>query len=380
MDRRVYLDYAAATPMSDVVLRAMQPFFQEQFYNPSALYKEAVAVHKALEDARSLVARSIGARPSEILFTAGGTESTNLAIHGVMNANPNKTLLISAIEHDAVRYPAAEYDHKELSVDANGSVSVASLASEVAEDTVLVSIILANNEIGTIQPIAEIASVLQEIRVSRAKIGNQTPLYLHVDACQAPLYLDVNVARLGFDLMTLNGGKMYGPKQSGILFVKTGAILKPLISGGGQEFGMRSGTENVAQAVGFSVALKNAQKNRTERSKQVQELRDYFINELEERFSARLNGHKQKRLANNVHVTFPGIDNERVLFAFDELGVAAAAGSACSASKEEASHVLRAIGLSEDDARSSVRFSLSEFTTKEEIQFVLEQLPKALSA
>lgn len=377
---RIYLDYAAATPVDERVMEAMKPYFSDVFYNPSALYFGAINAKNALEDARQKTASLIGAKPSEIIFTAGGTESANLAINGVMQNYNNPNIIISSIEHDAVLKPAQKYSSKQLNVDNKGRVNPNDIAQLCDEDTVLVSVMLANNEIGTIQPIKEISREIQKLRLSRKKSGNKIPLYLHIDACQAPLYLDVNIARLGVDMMTLNGGKIYGPKQSGILYLRTGTSIKPEILGGGQEFGYRSGTENVAFSVGFSEALELAINGQASRTKEVSKIRDYFIYQLENVHNAEISGDIKHRLANNVHATFQDVDNERVIFALDNLGVDAASGSACSASNDEPSHVLLSIGKSEDEARSSLRFSLGKDSTQEQIDKVVDLLHIALKA
>jgi cysteine desulfurase len=376
----IYLDHAAATPVDKKVIAVMAPFYSELFYNPSALYNGARQVKSALEEARSDVARVIGARTSEIIFTAGGTESANLAIKGVMAANPDGNCVVSAVEHDAVLKPAMRYAHKIVPVNHNGIVDKDSLMELIDDQTVLVSVMLANNEIGTVQQVHSIASIVSDIREKRRQNNNSMPIYLHSDACQAPLYLDCNVARSGVDMMTLNGGKIHGPKQSGILYKKSSVRLAPLIEGGGQEYGLRSGTENIAHAVGFAKALQLTDVGKPGKVSQVSGLRDYFIEQLETQFDATINGHRQKRLANNVHVFFEGVDNERVLFALDDMGIAAAAGSACQASSDEPSHVLKAIGKSEDYANSCIRFSLGCHTTKLEIDKTLHALKTAIIA
>lgn len=377
---RIYLDYAAATPVDARVLKAMTPYFSDVFYNPSALYKGALEAKSALDDARSKTAQLIGAKSSEIVFTAGGTESANLAVQGVMDSHSDSHLVISSIEHDAVLKPAQKYDMSVAEVDNKGRINPSNVIEKCRENTVLVSIILANNEIGTIQPIKEISDAIQKLRQSRKKNNNENPIYLHIDACQAPLYLDVNVARLGVDLMTLNGGKIYGPKQSGILYKKASVLMSAVNKGGGQEFGYRSGTENVAFAVGFAKALELTDSGKSKRAKDMANLRDYFMGELEDRYGAEITGHRTHRLAQNVHAIFPGIDNERVLFALDDMGVDVAIGSACSASSEVASHVLLAIGKTEDEARRSLRFSFGKNTTEDELDRTLDLLHKALKA
>ncbi len=378
--KRIYLDYAAATPVDKRVVSAMQPFFSDVFYNPSALYEGARAAKSALEDARSQTAQLLGARPSEIIFTAGGTESINLAVQGVLRAYPKAEVIVSAIEHEAVLNATEGLNVRKAPVDEKGIIDLKKLEKLIGADTVLVSVMLANNEVGSIQPIKQVSELVEAERVRRKSKGIKLPIYLHTDACQAPLFLDVNVARVGVDLMTLNGGKIHGAKQSGILYIKAGTIIKPMILGGGQEWGYRSGTENVAFAVGFAEALKYAERNRAERSKKMTELRDYFLSELVSHYSAKINGHTQHRLANNIHISFEGVDNERVLFALDDMGIDAAAGSACSASKDTSSHVLLAMGRTDVQARSSLRFTLGVSTTKQEIDIVLSKLSKALKA
>lgn len=365
MEQLIYLDHAAATPMDPKVLAAMQPYFSDQFYNPSATYMPAKKVAQSLQEARDQIAATLGARSTEIVFTAGGTEANNLAIQGVLQAHPKGNTVVSAIEHDSVLRPAAKYATRIARVDVQGSLNVGHLRELIDKDTVLVSVMYANNEVGTIQPIRDVAQLIAGIKSERKKAGNSMPLYLHTDAAQAGNYLDLHVARLGVDLMTLNGGKIYGPKQSGVLFVKTGVILQPLILGGGQERGLRSGTENVAAAIGFAKALILAQSMREHEALRLQRLQAHFMDVATKQIAnVVINGSQKKRLANNVHITIPGVDNERLLMQLDEQGILAAAGSACSASDEEPSHVLRAMGLSDTDAQSSLRFSMGRTTTE----------------
>lgn len=376
----IYLDYAAATPLDAGVLAAMQPYFSEQFYNPSASYLAAKAVAADLRAAREKVAQVLGVKPTEIIFTAGGTEANNLAIQGVMARYPNTKVCISAVEHESVREPAAQYNVTELAVGEDGVVDLAGLEKAIDDQTVLVSVMYANNEIGTVQPIKEVAAKIQLIRDQRRAKGNKLPLYLHTDACQAANYLDLHVAKLGVDLMTLNGGKIYGPKQSGVLYARTGVDLAPLIRGGGQERGLRSGTENVAQAVGFAEALQAAQTRRHEEAKRLTVLRDQTLAALLAAFpEAIINGSLKRRLPNNMSVTFPGQDNERLMMALDERGIICAVGSACSASKDEPSHVLRAIGLSDEAARSTLRLTLGRDSTSEGMVTTLSQLQELIN-
>lgn len=375
MVQSVYLDYAAATPMDAAVLQAMQPYLVERFYNPSATYLAAQKVHHDLDQARARVAHWLGARPSEIIFTAGGTEANNLAIHGVMQRFPGTNVVVSAIEHESVLATAQQYECREAAVNPLGVVDVDSVIDLVDDNTVLVSIMYANNEVGTIQPIRQIAQWLEAMQKSRKAQGNNRPLYLHTDAAQAATYLDLHTARLGVDLMTINAGKIYGPKQVGVLFVASHVQLKSQVLGGGQERGVRSGTENVAGAVGMAKALDLVQARRHEEGKRMHRLQDLFFSEIERAFpDAVLNGSRKTRLPNNVHVTFPGQDNERLIFQLDAAGIMCAAGSACSASSDEPSHVLKAMGKTDQEAQSSLRFTMGLHTSEEDIHRTVDVL------
>lgn len=377
-DKMIYLDYAAATPLDPKVLDAMRPYFSDKFYNPSATYNAARQVSKDLGAARAKIAYHLGAKSSEVIFTAGGSEANNLAIHGIMRQYPDANIVVSSIEHESVLAAAQRYNCREVAVKPDGTIDLIDLAKKIDDQTVLVSVMYANNEIGTIQPLRDISELISKQRVARYTLHpTPLPLFFHSDACQAANYLDLNVSRLGVDLFTLNGGKIYGPKQSGALFVKGGIKLQPLIDGGSQERGLRSGTENVAGAIGFSVALDIAQDMRhteTERLKQIQQT---FLTQVNQVLpEAVINGSLKRRLPNNVHVTLPGKDNERILIQLDEAGVQAAAGSACSASSEEPSHVLKALGLTDKDAQSSIRFTLGRATTADMVKRVVNLLSK----
>jgi cysteine desulfurase len=377
MTKPIYLDYAAATPMDPRVEAAMRPFFAEQFYNPSSSYLAAKAVRRQLEDARGRVAHWLGAKPSEVVFTAGATESINLAIHGVLRANPGK-VLVSAIEHEAVLAAAKAHDCHLLPVKPDGGLDLEAFKKALTDDVVLVSVGLANNELGTIQPMKEVASLIQEVRRLRQLKNNPRPLYLHTDASQAACYLDLHTSRLGVDLLTLNGGKMYGPKQSGALFVKAGVKLEPLIYGGGQEFGLRSGTENVAACVGLATALDIAQTERKEAIAKVAALRDELQRRLEEIPTTVVNGNPKKHLPNILHVSWPGVDGERLLMQLDEAGVMASTGSACAANKQTASHVLQACGLNNVAIQGSLRLSLGRMTSEKDIAKTSEEILKLI--
>lgn len=365
----IYLDYAAATPMDPEVFKAMELYFFDDFYNPSATYLAARNSKKKLEEIRRQVAMALGAKPAEIIFTAGATEANNLAIQGVMNQYPEGEMMVSALEHESVIKPAGLFAVTEIPADGQGLVRMDKLAGLVSNKTVLISVMLVNNELGTIQPIKEIAIMLQKIKTKRRLEGNRLPIYLHTDSAQAGNYFDLHVSRLGVDFLTLNGGKIYGPKQSGVLFVKAGVTLRPLIVGGGQEFGLRGGTENVAASAGLAHALQIAILNRQDEARRVTKLRELFENDITGRIAgARINGSRNHRAPHIISLTIPGIDNERLMMELDERGIQCATGSACSASSEEASHVLTAIGLSPSEARSTLRFSLGRQTKEPDIK------------
>jgi cysteine desulfurase len=377
--KNVYLDYAASTPMDPKVLKAMEPYFSKQFFNPSAVYSKAKDVRSVVEDSRRSVALNLGAKSSEIIFTAGGTEANNLALTGVMNAHPNGNMVISAIEHPSVYAPAKNFNARICPVDKEGLIKINKLKDLIDDDTNLVSIIYVSNEIGVIEPLKEVASIIQTIRSDRLSRGITRPIYFHTDACQAANYLDLHISKLGVDLMTLNGSKIYGPKQSGTLFVKSSVRLKPIIFGGGQERGLRSGTENVPGIIGFAAALDLAQDSKKSESDRLAHLQEYFITSLTNNFqNAKINGSRIKRVVNNVHVTFPNVDNERLLISLDEKGIMAAAGSACSASNELPSSVLKAIGLTNLEARNSIRFSFGRYLIKSDLEYTLDTLKTLL--
>lgn len=375
---KIYLDYAAATPMDPEVLKTMRPYFAEQFFNPSASYLAAREVRQQLTLARECIAGCLGSRPAEVIFTAGATEANNLAICGVMKNFPDGKVLVSAIEHESVLAPARQYNHQEIPVTEQGVLDLKALENLIDEQTVLVSVGYVNNELGTVQPLAEVAQILNKLRNIRLEQDSKLPLYLHSDAAQAGNYLDLHVSRLGVDLMSINGSKIYGPKQSGALYVKAGVSLQPLIVGGGQEFGLRSGTENVPAAIGLAKAVELAQTKRRDVSERLQKLRQDFEAQITAQFKdAQINGGKT-RAPHIISVSFPDVDNERLMMQLDEAGIICAVGSACSAAREEASHVLAAIGLDEALARATLRFSLGAATSQNDIQKCLQALAELL--
>ena len=364
-DKVIYLDHAAATPLDSKVLAAMQPYFTDLFYNPSAPYTPALHVRRDYKAAKAAIAQTIGATGDELVMTAGATESINLAFASIGN---DAHVIVPAIEHHAVLEAAKRGHHTIVAVDERGFVSPASIKAAILPTTQLVSVALANNELGTIQPLRDIAQVVKEERQRRMEEGNLTPIYLHSDASQGVGQLDVNVARLGLDLLTLNAAKVYGPKQIGLLWAAPSVRLTAQIVGGGQERGLRSGTENVAGVVGFAKAMELAHAHRKYESDRLAKLRDGLERRLTDAFqNAVLSGHLKHRLAGHLHISFPNLDAERVLFALEMRGVLVATGSACAANKGTRSHVLTAIGLPPSVADGSLRLTLGHLSDEETI-------------
>jgi len=376
----IYLDYAAATPMDPQVVKTMRPYFSEKFYNPSATYLAGRAIHGELNSARATIARWLGVRPAEVYFTAGATEANNLAISGIMRRFPDSEVLVSPIEHLSVLVPATQFTCKKIAVTAEGIINLEDLRKKINGNTVLVSVMLVNNELGTIQPIREVAKIIGSIRQERLKSGSKHPIYLHTDAAQATNYMDLHAARLGVDLLSINGGKIYGPKQTGALYVKAGINILPIILGGGQERNLRSGTENVAGFIGLAKAMDIAQKSREKESNRLNSLLKLLILELKKNVpDIQVNGSDKHQAPHIAHVTFPGTDNERLMMELDENGVQVAVGSACSAAKTEPSHVLAAIGITDELARASLRISLGRQTKAKDITATIKLLKRLLT-
>jgi cysteine desulfurase len=367
----VYLDHAAATPLDPEVLAAMQPYFSEAFYNPSSPYAPAIQVRREYEAAKATLASLIGAKSGELTMTAGATESINLAF-GAGSGH----VVTTVIEHESVLAAASRNDHTLVEVDKNGRVDPEKIRQAIQPDTWLVSVALANNEIGTIQPLSAIAEIIREVRVQRRLAGNNTtPLYLHSDASQGAGQLDLHVARLGVDMLTLNAAKVYGPKQVGLLYAARTVRLQPQIVGGGQEAGLRSGTENVAGVIGFARALSLADDHRHDEVMRLSKLRDDLQKKLTDAFpEAVISGHHKYRLASHLHISFPGFDAERLIFGLEARGVLLATGSACAANKGTRSHVLIAIGLEPSVADGSLRISLGKSTDQAAIDAAAEAI------
>lgn len=367
--KMIYLDYTAATPVDDKVIRAMIPYFKDNFYNPSASYLSAKQVREDYEFAKHKIAQTIGAKSAEIIFTSGATESINLAFNFLeVTPKSQKTVLITEIEHPAVLECAKSKNASLLKVDKTGLISLDDLKNNITDDTQLISIGYANNEIGTVEPIKEISMICNKVRADRLERGIKTKLYFHTDASQAPGLLDINVARLGVDMMTLNSAKCYGPKGVGLLYVGSGVKLKPLIKGGGQEMNLRSGTENVPGVIGFSLALEIAEKKRKSEVKRLEDLRNnlkkYLINDL----GCEINENKKHHISSILNFSLTGLDGERLVYALDSQGILVATGSACQANKGLRSYVLHAIGLESDKIDGSIRLSFGRDTKKTDIE------------
>ncbi|HWQ14272.1 MAG TPA: cysteine desulfurase family protein [Roseiflexaceae bacterium] len=373
-DRIVYLDHAATTPLDQEVLAAMMPYLTEQFGNPSSIHRLGRAALEALDGARDAVARVLGALPKEIVFTGGGSEADNLAVKGVAlarrRAGKGAHVICSAIEHHAVLHAvewlqALGFEATLLPVGSDGLVRPEDLRAAMRPDTALVSIMYANNEVGTVQPLAELGAICRERGVP-----------FHTDAVQAPGSLPLDVEALNVDLMTIAAHKFYGPKGVGALYVRRGTPLMQLISGGGQERRLRAGTENVAGIVGLAAALLRAEERRPQYTAHCRALRDRLVAGVLARVpGTSLNGHPARRLPNNASIAFEGVEGESVLLLLDQHGIAASSGSACSSGSLEASHVLLALGLPHERAIGTLRFTVGRATSEADVDYALDVLP-----
>ncbi len=396
--RKIYLDNAATTPVDLGVKKAMLPYFDEIYANPSSFYSAGKKAKDAIEQSRQKIGNLLNCKTSEIIFTMGGTESDNLAVLGACRAyirnctetwSPEETkslynynhIISTFIEHHAVLEPISYLVRKQgfkvdfLSPDKGGLVSAEKVAEKLNEKTVLVSVMYANNEIGTILPINEIGEVIKKFKMKLGRKASEPPFF-HTDACQAAGYLDLDVGKLGVDLLTLNGSKIYGPKGIGLLYVKSGVRLEPILWGGGQERNLRAGTENVPSIVGLAKALGLANQKRVSESKRLTALRDYLIKNVMGKVPAvTLNGHLTQRLPNNINFSFKGIEGESLVLYLDAKGVYASTGSACSSISHKSSYVLKAIGVPQELAHGSLRITLGNYTTKQDIDYFLKILP-----
>jgi cysteine desulfurase len=373
MRKTIYLDHAATTYVDLRVKKEMDKCYSETYGNPGSLHSVGRDAYELVENSREKIAKILNCRPDEIIFTSGGTESINLAIKGIAFSKGKGHIITSKVEHPAVLDTCRFLEKKGfsvtyLNVDKFGLVNPKDVEKAIKKDTLLISIMYANNEIGTIQPIKEIG-----------KVAKNNKIIFHTDACQAAGALDLDINQLNVDLMTLNGSKIYGPKGVGMLYKSLEIKLEPLMHGGGQEFGLRSGTENVPGMVGFTKALELAQKEKIKETSRLIELRSYLItsvlSKIEKSF---LNGHPTKRLPNNVNISFLDVEGESVVLYLDQKGIEVSTGSACSSQKLEISHVLDAIGLIHDAAHGSIRFTLGHKTTKQDIDYTVKVLKEII--
>ncbi len=374
--RRIYLDYAATTPMHPLVLKAMLPWFTDGFGNPSSIHSFGQEAKGAIEEAREKVARLVGAKSDEIVFTGSGTEADNFAIKGVAYAKEHegKHIITTAIEHHAVMETCKFLEKRGfkvtyLSVDRDGLVDLGEVKKAITDETILISVMHANNEIGTIEPIQEIA-----------RIAKDREICFHTDAVQAVGHLPVDVDELKVDLVSISAHKLCGPKGVGALYIRKGTKIVPFMHGGEQEHGRRASTQNVPGIVGFGKACQLAQKEMGQEKERLETLRDKLINGILNRIDhVHLNGHPTQRLPNNVNISLEFVEGESILLNLDLVGIAASTGSACSSSVLEASHVLLALGLPHESAHSSLRLSLGQETTEKDIDYVLEKLPQIVN-
>ncbi len=369
---RIYLDYAATTPIDPRVLKAMAPFFSKKFGNTMSLHSFGQEAKVATEESREKVASLMGAKPSEIAFTSSATESNNLALKGIAFANKGKGkhIVISSIEHACVMESAnwlerQGFEITRVKVDKQGLVNPADTSRAIRKDTILVSIIHASNEIGTIQPIEEIGRICKEKGV-----------YFHTDAAQSFGKIPIDVRKMNIDLLTASSHKMYGPKGAACLFAREGVKIEPLLHGGGHEAGLRSSTINLPAIVGFAKACEICEREMSKESKRLEKMRDRLIKGVLKIKDSHLNGHLAKRLPNNASFWFSFIEGESLIIQLDLQGIAASTGSACSSMKLEPSYVLLAIGLRPQEAHGSLRVSLGRWTTKKDIDYLLKVLPK----
>lgn len=377
----IYLDHAAATPLDTEAYTAMKPYLTEEYGNPSSVHKLGVHAQQAITAARETIATICKTQPDTIVFTASGTESCNMAILGIARAHSahGKHIITTQIEHDAVLQPLKQlekegFDVTYLPVNARGEIAIEDFKSALRTDTILVSIMYANNEIGTIAPIAEIGREILKWR----KAQNQAYPYFHTDACQTTTTLPLEVEHMHVDLATMNSSKMYGPKGAGVLYCRRGVHIEPLYFGGGQERRLRAGTQNVAAIVGMATAYANTQKKIKTHEKKLRNVSKYFIETLKKYgVSFEINGlpiENHTRLAHNINLRFPGIEGEKIVLYLDAYGICVSSASACSNLHDNASHVLLACGKSQTHAQESVRFTLGKVTTKKDLRYVAKML------
>jgi len=369
----IYLDNAASTPVHEQVFHEMIPFLQDQFGNPSSIHRYGRFAQRAIQNARKQIAHLINSEPNEILLTSGGTESNNTALFGLAHAAKGNHIVTSSIEHEAILEPCKKLEKEGfevtyIPVDNSGLVNSKDIEKSITPETCLVSIMFANNEVGTIQPIQEIS-----------KICHDKQIVFHTDAVQAVGKVKIDVKELGIDMLSISSHKINGPKGVGSLYIKKGIEIIPFIFGGGQENGMRSGTENVASIVGFGKACQLAQENMKQNILHLQNIRNNLIAKVMKEIPlVTLNGHSDQRIANNAHFTFLGVNGEDLIIKLDENGIAASTGSACSVRVQKESHVLKAMGFSHDQIAGSLRLTVGLSNTDSEIEKTVEVLKKVV--
>ncbi len=382
LEKLIYMDYAATTPTRQEVVNTMLPYMTTNFGNPSSIYTLAQDARNAVDSARKTISQILGSRSSEIVFTSGGTESDNTAIKGVSFAMKHlgNHIITSMVEHHAVLHTCQQmeqfgFDVTYLPVDHNGQVRIEDLENSITENTILVSIMYANNEIGTIQPIKDMVRTVK----NKANELSKTIVF-HTDAVQAVGHVDIDVTELGVDMLSMSAHKFYGPRGVGALYVKRGTPFESLLAGGGQERQRRSGTENVPGIVGMAHALKLTHTDRKHESLRISKMRDRVVTELSNSVENLVfNGHPINRLDNNVSVSFKGVEGEPVLMGLDFAGICASSGSACSSASVEPSHVLLAIGRSAEEAQGTLRITLGRDNSEEDIDYLLDVLPNLVN-
>lgn len=412
MKRRIYLDYAASTPVDKRVFRAMEPYLTDCFGNPSSIHWHGRKMRGAVDEARASIANILNCKDTEVYFTSGGTEGDNLAIFGIVKLSQRTTnnlqpttkphIVTTTIEHHAVLKCCEELEKEGVevtyvTVGKSGVVKVEDIKQAIKDNTVLVSVMYVNNEIGTIQPIRQIGELVEsqnlkrksqnhneKLKINSLTTNYQLPatnkfvpqIYFHTDACQAAGYLELDVEKLGVDLLTFNGAKIYGPQGVGALYVKKGIVIRPIVYGGDQEWGLRAGTENVAGVVGIAKAFEIAQGEKANEWKRLSKLRDRMLRNLIKIPNITIDGDMEKRLPGNINISIFGAEGEALTLFLDEAGINVSTGSACTSASLEPSHVLLAIGIPKEVAHGSLRISLGRYTTNEDVDYVIKILPK----
>lgn len=388
--KNIYLDYASAAPVDIAVVKTMRPFWSDDFANPSGLHEGSVRAKNAITDSRKKIASILGAQPDEIMFTSGGTESDNLALMGIVQAT-KKTIqkphvITTNIEHSAVKETCRILEKQGVSVtyipvEENGIVDPQKIKKAITKNTVLVSVIYANNEIGTIQPIHEIAKTIRHFKKMNNRSYDANPYpFFHTDAAQAMNYLPINIQKLGVDLLSFNGSKIYGPKGVGALYKKRLVPFVPQMYGGNQEYGFRPGTENVPAIIGLASALEITEHMKEKESKRLIVLRDYFMKKISVHFPhIIINGDRTNRLPNNVNISVPNFEGEFLVIELDAKGIAVSSKSACKSDDPEESYVIKAIRPESSIEEGSVRFSLGRATTKKDIDYAIKSLKEIFS-